>query len=310
MVDITGGKRGYKSAFTLIELLVVIAIIAILAAILFPVFAQARAAARQATSLSNEKQITLGILMYLQDYDETFPMDLHTTRTGPWCLGGGSPCNPICLVSTWPYDIQPYIKSDIIFQDPLAGFGLDPGFFSGNLGDFFWTGEGQYGYNYTALSPVEPAAYNGPAPWVRTPATMASIARPADLILLAGKAALQEEGWWWQGPGTVYSYNTVEPPDCWDIAPACFDNWGQGNGSWGDFIVSSCPQCPLTAQAGRYTGTVALRKGNMGIFAFTDGHVKTITPAAAAVGTNWSPNTIGANIHIIDPTVYKWQTNP
>src|SRR2546426_9727904 len=57
--------------FTLIELLVVIAIIAILAAILFPVFAQARAAARKTSCLSNVKQIGLSALMYAQDYDET-----------------------------------------------------------------------------------------------------------------------------------------------------------------------------------------------------------------------------------------------
>src|SRR2546421_1398068 len=66
-------KRMRRSGFTLIELLVVIAIIAILAAILFPVFAQARAKARQAGCLSNMKQLATGILMYAQDWDETFP---------------------------------------------------------------------------------------------------------------------------------------------------------------------------------------------------------------------------------------------
>src|SRR4051812_3319344 len=60
-------------AFTLIELLVVIAIIAILAAILFPVFAQARAKARQAACLSNQKQVGNAIMLYVQDYDETLP---------------------------------------------------------------------------------------------------------------------------------------------------------------------------------------------------------------------------------------------
>jgi len=62
-----------SSAFTLIELLVVIAIIAILAAILFPVFAQAREKARQASCQSNLKQISLGFIQYAQDYDEQFP---------------------------------------------------------------------------------------------------------------------------------------------------------------------------------------------------------------------------------------------
>src|SRR4051794_23044778 len=69
------GEPGMPSrrAFTLIELLVVIAIIAILAAILFPVFAQAREKARQATCQSNLKQIGTAFSLYLQDYDETFP---------------------------------------------------------------------------------------------------------------------------------------------------------------------------------------------------------------------------------------------
>jgi prepilin-type N-terminal cleavage/methylation domain-containing protein/prepilin-type processing-associated H-X9-DG protein len=63
-----------RQGFTLIELLVVIAIIAILAAILFPVFAQAREKARQTECLNNTKQIALGVLQYLNDFDETFPM--------------------------------------------------------------------------------------------------------------------------------------------------------------------------------------------------------------------------------------------
>ena len=67
-------KRSPSRGFTLIELLVVIAIIAILAAILFPVFAQARAKARQASCLSNQKQWANAIMMYVQDYDETFPI--------------------------------------------------------------------------------------------------------------------------------------------------------------------------------------------------------------------------------------------
>lgn len=62
-----------QRGFTLIELLVVIAIIAIIAAILFPVFAQAREAARKATCASNMRQMGLATRMYMQDYDERFP---------------------------------------------------------------------------------------------------------------------------------------------------------------------------------------------------------------------------------------------
>jgi prepilin-type N-terminal cleavage/methylation domain-containing protein len=66
-----------KRGFTLIELLVVIAIIAILAAILFPVFAQAREAARKTSCLSNTKQIGSAVMMYLQDYDEMFALNIY-----------------------------------------------------------------------------------------------------------------------------------------------------------------------------------------------------------------------------------------
>lgn len=67
-------RRSHCSAFTLIELLVVIAVIAILAAILFPVFARARESARKTVCASNLRQLGLGIGMYVQDYDERFPV--------------------------------------------------------------------------------------------------------------------------------------------------------------------------------------------------------------------------------------------
>src|SRR5262249_8341217 len=75
-------RSARMSGFTLIELLVVIAVIAILASILFPVFAQAREKARMSACSSNARQIGAALMMYTQDYDETFPCVEFTGFSG------------------------------------------------------------------------------------------------------------------------------------------------------------------------------------------------------------------------------------
>src|SRR3569833_1272760 len=98
-----------RNGFTLIELLVVIAIIAILAAILFPVFAQAREKARAITCVSNEKQIGLAMMMYVQDYDETFPLFQRNASPGEIDYLG----NPAVASDpvSWYYVVNPYVKN-------------------------------------------------------------------------------------------------------------------------------------------------------------------------------------------------------
>jgi len=86
-----------KKGFTLIELLVVIAIIAILAAILFPVFAKVREKARQITCVSNEKQMVLGVIQYIQDNDEKYPL-LQYAPPGEGEID-------------WYAEVMPYIKN-------------------------------------------------------------------------------------------------------------------------------------------------------------------------------------------------------
>ena len=84
-LEMTSKGTGKTDGFTLIELLVVIAIISILAVILFPVFARARESARRASCMSNLKQIGLGMMMYVQDYDGRFPV-ICPSKTGQTIL--------------------------------------------------------------------------------------------------------------------------------------------------------------------------------------------------------------------------------
>jgi prepilin-type N-terminal cleavage/methylation domain-containing protein/prepilin-type processing-associated H-X9-DG protein len=116
-----------RHGFTLIELLVVIAIIAILAAILFPVFAQARAKARQAACLSNAKQIGLACRMYTQDWDDVnVPERILQT--------------PGNTYRSFRANLQPYVKNKQVFVCPeasnlnsFATFNWEPlGFDDGN----------------------------------------------------------------------------------------------------------------------------------------------------------------------------------
>jgi len=104
-----------RCGFTLIELLVVIAIIAILAAILFPVFAQAREKARQTACLSNAKQIGTAVMMYVQDYDETF--FVHNLDVGVYDtpLPDGRKYRGNF---EWPLLLYPYIKNGGVFVCP------------------------------------------------------------------------------------------------------------------------------------------------------------------------------------------------
>src|SRR5271165_5199863 len=99
-----------KKAFTLIELLVVIAIIAILAAILFPVFAQAKAAAKKTVCLSNVKQQGLATIMYSNDYDDSTPNMSADGVAVESYMGSAA--------------LQPYVKNFGLFADPADPYNM------------------------------------------------------------------------------------------------------------------------------------------------------------------------------------------
>jgi prepilin-type N-terminal cleavage/methylation domain-containing protein/prepilin-type processing-associated H-X9-DG protein len=171
---------GKRRGFTLIELLVVIAIIAILAAILFPVFAQAREKARQATCLSNFKQIGLGVMMYVQDWDETYPISRLKA------LPAGSDCNQ--KIITWKAETAPYVKNLNVYKCPSNPHNNQP--------------DETKGDDSVGL-PVFPIsyAYSGSALWSgdtgQVPFRLGSIPEPARYIMLVeSNAPCADMGIW------------------------------------------------------------------------------------------------------------------
>ena len=267
MIDL---KR--KRGFTLIELLVVIAIIAILAAILFPVFAKARAAARKSACQSNLKQISLGFLMYMQDYDEQMP-----PWTGNHC--GIYPGGAFDLAYMYPNLVGPYIKNGV---DPktqgLGGVWACPDTKSvvGPIGN-------TYAYSYYSIGGTSnctgaglSAAYtpfNGSA--YAYPATAASLQRVSETYLIMDGAQLSR-------PPAGVQANGNDPGN---------------SGVYGSHELGTSVISPATTTAG--AGRWPMITGRRTVTAFCDGHVKslvtmTMVPSTIVMeGGAWRGSALG-----------------
>lgn len=160
-----------RRAFTLIELLVVIAIIAILAAILFPVFAQAKEAAKKATDVSNMKQMDTSVQIYLADADDIYPNTLPVSAGANVESFFGTPANrPAMGVvptaasqnlrnSFWGNAIYPYTKSYPIFKNSSPEVNIFPTSFVAsdilfNFADSYAMNEYLNNYNATGINSV------------------------------------------------------------------------------------------------------------------------------------------------------------
>ena len=155
-----------KKGFTLIELLVVIAIIAILAAILFPVFARARENARRTSCLSNLKQVGLGVMQYVQDYDEMYPRTLQVNLQ-EWDVPGLSDATTGGRAWYWYKMIYPYTKSVQVYFCPSSSAGTSPQ-------------TGHYGANQNVMT-----YYGTTTP----PINMATVAAPASVYMIMDYSA-------------------------------------------------------------------------------------------------------------------------
>ncbi len=175
-----------RRGFTLIELLVVIAIIAILAAILFPVFARARAKAQQNNCLSNTKQLVLACLMYTSDNDDK------------WMYNPAGACAGV-TAGSWAVGIFPYIKNGQIYQCPTAVGGPNP--LCASL-----TSITNLDYNYNS------GLYNIPNSSVKAPAMCIALHEGGDRSLGPTNSAW---GWGsWQYVAQRMNLTPVQYGDC------------------------------------------------------------------------------------------------
>ena len=242
-----------RSGFTLIELLVVIAIIAILAAILFPVFAQAREKARQASCLSNEKQLATAVLMYSQDYDELFPTGV---QEGWWDC-------------TWYRIVAPYVKNDNVFKcpsDPDLALSTSPMDYSWTISRFSYVsnglmadrGQGWTVYGLMGMSQSWMAS---------TTASQADVKKPSETIMLAERVHK------WNNEATYPGNNLMWGPG----AIVTNVNWWDTSGSPSLIPDGSRAATPAGDPTGP-NGCILPAHQSMSNFAFADGHVKAMNP--------------------------------
>ncbi|HSV73273.1 MAG TPA: prepilin-type N-terminal cleavage/methylation domain-containing protein [Chthonomonadales bacterium] len=248
-----------RPGFTLIELLVVIAIIAILAAILFPVFAQARAKARSVSCLSNLKQLGTAQMMYVQDYDETFAFGLDSNWHDSWALTS-----------------QPYIRNTGIIRCPndAERWLIDWAYWGPNIGDS-WAGismsygaNGIIGWNpftqrWGMIGLMTPMAQTWLTPMS---VTIAEVTRPAQTVLFTEKHNTDMRRNNGVGNATDFYGGTFTGV-----------NW------WNSFAPGEIPdgrRSPTAAWPVGPNGAVSTTHNEMANFVFADGHARAMRPTA------------------------------
>jgi prepilin-type N-terminal cleavage/methylation domain-containing protein/prepilin-type processing-associated H-X9-DG protein len=277
-----------SKAFTLIELLVVIAIIAILAAILFPVFAQAKAAAKKTASLSDSKQLMLGSIMYATDFDDTF---VENGWASPGDTGPNGGEGSTQYQSSWIMNTQPYLKNYGVLLDPLDPGGAKASFYdtsrafnSGPRASFVVNSvklhdcTGSPGDTIHLAGVIHNRADFTGNPVAEGSQTSTSIAFPAETILFAEwyKDSLNNP--------TPGAYDALDHAVVGIGASAGWSAWHEWNSLGGPFPGQSDGWFSGQKPNPAYPGKIGFGDGR-GNFAYTDGHSKS-NPVMSTVNMN------------------------
>jgi len=293
MQSSSSSKRTSNNAFTLIELLVVIAIIAILAAILFPVFAQAKVAAKGAASLSNTKQTSLASIMYSADVDD-FQV-IHAAM--------GDTTAPADSERPWSLLLLPYMKSGNLFQDPLTTPYINTALSTEN-NNVYYT---EFAYIYQIHAPLVNYTVGG---LTSIPSSQTALGAPANTVLMVTNHKNGDGGapsWGYSGTGVgVRSATNAGTPWCdsigYTVNPQSLN--GPGMTSWG--VGSYSGFTSTDVNSGARSGGVTARKSGQVAVTFADGHASFMALGRLAQGTNFNPTQANTATVINDTTKYMW----
>jgi prepilin-type N-terminal cleavage/methylation domain-containing protein/prepilin-type processing-associated H-X9-DG protein len=294
----TSAREPMRKAFTLIELLVVIAIIAILAAILFPVFAQAKEAAKKTACLSNNKQMGTALFIYASDYDDTLCQTSWESALTP------QPFNPGGTYQIhWTFLMQPYIKNWDMFVCPSDSSPQVPKNKCPNGVDDLGKldGSGQMYCDWMAQKYSYIPNYNAMPAHDWSPVSLTSYLAPAEMIMTTERRDKSPSGVLMGNHKGVSGFNPSQPcPGSVQIAPQYAKISTLNFAFW----TQTFSEQHLAADANDKTDIIRVRwdrHSGGANYSFGDGHAKfqkigqTLDPNRYAYGDHFYPPFAGYN---------------
>jgi prepilin-type N-terminal cleavage/methylation domain-containing protein len=303
-----------RRAFTLIELLVVIAIIAILAAILFPVFANAKEAAKRTTCLSNFNQLIKSVAMYTGDNDERVPLTNYRA-----CWAGD--CRPEYM--SWHQTLVPYTSNLRIHRCPSDPHANDRELATYDTGqpcapndrpcaEFFWSIRSNHGLNFQYICPIAFVPGQTPAAYKPYPINLSQVSSPSSTFFAgdsiwdrSSSGAPMGGGNWVIEPPCRY-YNTTPISDSFSLPQGTttfywYGGWSSNPNSW---IVFGGLWPFHQGGQGNYGAQTYQKRNRMVIpITFVDGHNKAMNIDQITAGCDARPNQVG---RIFDADKYIW----